>query len=240
MMTLLLITLTLATVSGNPTWYFSSPPATRHDKEPDVRSYSLDYAGFNAIGNALRYESAGYKMKFRVAPPRDALYFSEDSLPANDKRVKSCLPKTGINQLKCNNYTDPASTCTVYVDLPCKAKPGHSRWEANLLMDVTIVKEKMLTVRDCTVMCLDIGYFDDDVYQGGNGISYGGTGWIVAFFVLGALVVLLGGVYVWWRWSGKQEFDYREFESMRPKPEKPSKPLQKEYSISKSTRMASF
>ncbi|XP_059161554.1 uncharacterized protein LOC131944732 [Physella acuta] len=201
MTTLPLLTLTLAAVSGDPTWTFTSPPATKHDTEPEVRSYKLDNPGYNAIITALRYEY--YKIKVRLLPPKRKLNYTEDTLQPF-KWIMPCVPKPDQNELTCVNYTDQNTTCNLFIDLPCKAKPGRSRWEANLLTDITVKKETNLndtlfTIDDCQVVCLDIGYFYEDVYSGGNGISYELTGIIAAGVVIVASLVIFGSVYMCWR-----------------------------------------
>ncbi|XP_059164336.1 uncharacterized protein LOC131947178 [Physella acuta] len=201
MITLSLLTLTLATVSGGPSWNFTSPPATKHDTKQEKLNYTLDNDGFNAIINALNNDIT--LTKFRLIPPKMTLTYSDALIPYHSW-IKPCAPKPGQNLLDCSSYTDPYATCFLFVDLPCKAKPGHSRWEANMLMDITVKKEthsnnSIFTIDDCRVFCLDIGYYDEDMYNGGNGISYEITGIIAAIVVKAGFWVIAGGIYICYR-----------------------------------------
>ncbi|CAL1540493.1 unnamed protein product [Lymnaea stagnalis] len=172
---------TMACTQAFVVFSFLNQKNTKTSPGDELRSFTLDLTGSRIVENVCK-GTHGTGVIFRLDPKQQTMTVVEkDDDPNREAKVKSCLT-TDAESSQCNYCgTD---LCQWAVSIPCHTRAGTSRWDTTLEIDVALDQGNVTL---CNVMCLDLGYFDEEKEGGGNGITYEVTGMIV-----GGMLVLLG------------------------------------------------
>ncbi|CAL1540492.1 unnamed protein product [Lymnaea stagnalis] len=182
---LLLWLVSLDVVAGLSRWEFHNVNLRDAEPKDEVMSFSPDMEGIRILDESM-CRSTTTQVRFRLMPLKKEMRIVEKD--KQEDFLKSPQPcNYTSHQSKCGVCWQ--SVCQSNISLPCKSLLGVSRWESTLELDVLIDQG---VVVDCSVMCADIGFFEDDSYSGGNGITMVGIGFAIAIVLAIGLFLMLG------------------------------------------------
>ncbi|KAK0059402.1 hypothetical protein Bpfe_011171, partial [Biomphalaria pfeifferi] len=213
---LLLHLATVWSVDGLKSWTLRNVNLRETDPSVEVKTFYPDMPAIRILDEAMCATKQTTRVKLRVFPLEDVVSVVENDMDESTIRtLKSCLYPTTTNSSRCGVCWQ--DKCNSNISLPCKSFLGVSRWDSSLLVDITIDQGAIV---NCLVMCREVGYYSDDVYKGGNGISMAGIGIIIAVVLVLGLIFMLSVYFV----KVKCFKDLTEEDSPYPSKSKPNYP----------------